>query len=59
MIKRLRKIGNSTGVIIDKSVLKLLDLRTGDDVRLEVDRGVLTVRPAPRLGQRPARTRWI
>jgi antitoxin component of MazEF toxin-antitoxin module len=45
MVKILRKIGNSTGVIIDKTLLDLLGLRAGNRVDVSCDGGKLIVKP--------------
>ncbi len=38
MTQKIIQIGNSTGVIIPKSLLDLLGLKTGTEVKLEVDK---------------------
>jgi antitoxin component of MazEF toxin-antitoxin module len=47
MVKTLSRIGNSYGLIIDRSIMDLLNI--DPDTRLEVtaERGGLFVRPAP------------
>jgi antitoxin MazE len=45
MIKQLRKVGNSTGLIIDKPLLSLLGLRAGGRVDITVEAGTLVVKP--------------
>jgi antitoxin component of MazEF toxin-antitoxin module len=45
MVKLLRKIGNSTGIIIDKTLLDLLGLRAGGRVDVSYDGGKLIVKP--------------
>ena len=45
MVKILRKIGNSTGFIIDKTLLDLMGLRTGGRVDVSYDGGKLVVKP--------------
>ena len=52
MVKRLCKIGNSTGLIIDKSLLDLLGLRADSRVEIALEAGALVVKPA-----RPQRSR--
>lgn len=41
--KKLIPIGDSTGLIIDKALLRLLSLSQGDDVKLELLDGKLVV----------------
>jgi len=48
MVKRLCKIGNSTGMIIDKALLDLLGLRADSAVEMSVEAGVLVVKPVRR-----------
>ena len=45
MVKRLRKIGNSTGLIIDKPLLDLLGLRADSRVEIGLEAGALVVKP--------------
>jgi antitoxin component of MazEF toxin-antitoxin module len=50
MIKRLRKVGNSSALILDKPILELLGLEEGGEVQLTVQDGNLILTPArPRL----------
>ena len=46
MIKRLRKVGNSNALLLDKPILELLGLEENGEVQLTVDRGSLIVTPA-------------
>ena len=46
MIKRLRKVGNSNALLLDKPILQLLGLREGGEVQLTVEGGSLIVTPA-------------
>lgn len=52
MRSALRKMGNSTGVIIPGPVMAALGAKVGDDVELTVEKGRLLVTPAkkPRAG---------
>ena len=43
LTKRLTKIGDSTGLVIDKPVLELLGLARGDEVELKIENGRLVV----------------
>jgi len=52
MVKRLCKIGNSVGLIIDKPLLDLLGLRGGGRVEIRFEAGALVVKPV-----RPERSR--
>jgi antitoxin component of MazEF toxin-antitoxin module len=45
LTKRLTKIGDSTGLVIDKPILDLLGLARGDEVELKVEDGRLSVGP--------------
>ena len=46
MIKRLRKVGNSSALILDKPILELLGLEEGGEVQLTIQDGNLIVIPA-------------
>ena len=46
MIKRLRKVGNSNALILDKPILELLGLEENGQVQLTVQDGNLIVTPA-------------
>ena len=46
MRKTLTKIGDSTGIIIDKAILQLMNLSQGDEVEIDFVDGALVVRPA-------------
>ena len=39
MIKTITKIGNSQGIIFDSALLKLANLKVGDEVNVEVHSG--------------------
>lgn len=54
MRKTLTKIGDSTGLIIDKPILQLMDLSLGDEVELDLVEGALVVRPASGRRATPA-----
>jgi antitoxin component of MazEF toxin-antitoxin module len=45
LTKRLTKIGDSTGLVIDKPILDLLGLARGDEVQLKVENERLIVGP--------------
>ena len=45
LTKRLTKIGDSTGLVIDKPILDLLGLARGDEVELKIDNERLVVGP--------------
>lgn len=50
MIKKLRKVGNSTALILDKPILELIGLDENAQVQLTVRDGCLIVAPAdPRV----------
>jgi antitoxin component of MazEF toxin-antitoxin module len=46
MIKKLRKVGNSNALILDKPILELLGLEEGGQVQLTIQDGTLIVTPA-------------
>ena len=50
----LRKMGNSTGVIVPKAVLAELEVRAGDALELQVDEGKIVLAP---IGKK-VRERW-
>lgn len=45
MIKTLRKVGNSSALLLDKPILELLGLEEGGEVQLTVESGTLIVEP--------------
>ena len=45
MIKQLRKVGNSSALILDKPILELLGLKEGGQVQLTIQDGNLIVTP--------------
>lgn len=45
MIKKLRKVGNSNALILDKALLELLGLDENGEVQLTIDHGSLIVTP--------------
>jgi len=45
MIKRLRKVGNSNALILDKPILELLGLEEDGQVQLTIQDGNLIVTP--------------
>ena len=50
MIKRLRKVGNSSALIIDKAVMEMVGLEEKAEVQLTVHNGSLIITPAsPKL----------
>ena len=46
MIKQLRKVGNSSALILDRPIMELLGIEEGADVQLTVSNGSLIVTPA-------------
>ena len=53
MVKTIRKVGNSHGVIFDSALLELAHLKAGDEVNVEIhDGGAITLTP---LRPRPSR----
>jgi antitoxin component of MazEF toxin-antitoxin module len=45
MIKQLRKVGNSTALLLDKPILELLGIKDRGHVQLTVTNGSLLVTP--------------
>ena len=45
MIKHLRKVGNSTALILDKPILELLGIKDQDAVQITVSSGSLIITP--------------
>jgi len=45
MIKQLRKVGNSTALLLDKPILELLGMKERGQVQLTVNNGSLVVTP--------------
>ena len=45
MIKRLRKVGNSNALVLDKAVMELLGLEENGQVQLTISDGSLVVTP--------------
>jgi antitoxin component of MazEF toxin-antitoxin module len=45
MIKQLRKVGNSTALLLDKPILELLGIKERGKVQLTVTNGSLVVTP--------------
>lgn len=46
MVKRLRKVGNSSALLLDKAVMELVGLQENAQVVLTVEGGSLIVTPA-------------
>jgi antitoxin component of MazEF toxin-antitoxin module len=55
MIKRLRKVGNSNALLLDKPILELLGLKEDGKVQLNVSNGSLVVTPVDPKPVDPAR----
>jgi antitoxin component of MazEF toxin-antitoxin module len=55
MRKTLARIGDSTGLIIDKPILELMDLKQGDEVDIDLVEEALVIRPA--RGKKKATTK--
>lgn len=58
MIKKLTPIGNSEGIILDKTLLGLLGLERGGAVEIQVQGETLIVRRAPKEGLRGRASRF-
>jgi antitoxin component of MazEF toxin-antitoxin module len=49
---KIRKIGNSQGIIFPTEILEALHLKTGSEIELTVDNGIIIIAPqAPTLDQ--------
>ncbi len=46
MIKRLKKVGNSNALILDKAIMELVGLMENGEVQLTVHNGSIIVTPA-------------
>ncbi|HZY72727.1 MAG TPA: AbrB/MazE/SpoVT family DNA-binding domain-containing protein [Edaphobacter sp.] len=46
LTKRLTKIGDSTGIVIDRPILDMLGLEKGDEVSLRIDKDKLIIERA-------------
>jgi antitoxin component of MazEF toxin-antitoxin module len=46
MIKQLRKVGNSSALILDRPLMELIGLEENDKVQLTVRHGALVLTPA-------------
>jgi antitoxin component of MazEF toxin-antitoxin module len=45
MIKNIRKVGNSSALILDRALMELLGLEEGGEVQLTIHNGSLIVTP--------------
>ena len=45
LVKKLSNIGNSQGVIIDRSILEMLDVDSETPIQLDTDGDVIILRP--------------
>ena len=43
MIRKLRKVGNSNALILDKTLMELIGVREGEEVEVHVSGGTLIV----------------
>jgi antitoxin component of MazEF toxin-antitoxin module len=55
LTKRLTKIGDSTGIVIDRPLLDLLGLDRGDQVQLRIEKQTLIIERADELVTRGKR----
>lgn len=53
MIKQLRKVGNSTALLLDKPILELLGIKEQDSVQLTVSGGSLIITPMQPAAVKP------
>lgn len=56
LTKRLTAVGNSVGLILDKTLLDLLDLHEGAEVQLQIETGKLIISPVPSSPTRDSAT---
>jgi antitoxin component of MazEF toxin-antitoxin module len=52
MLKRIQQIGNSQGVIIDKTVLRLVGAEDATALDLTVENGAIVLRPIDEAGRK-------
>jgi antitoxin component of MazEF toxin-antitoxin module len=52
MLKRIQQIGNSQGVIIDKTVLRLVGAEDATALDLTVENGAIVLRPIDETGRK-------
>jgi antitoxin component of MazEF toxin-antitoxin module len=45
MIKRLTKVGNSSAVVLDRTIMEMVGFDEGGQVQIEVHGDVVTLRP--------------
>jgi antitoxin MazE len=55
LTKRLTKIGDSTGIVIDRPILDMLGLDKGDEVSLRIDKDKLIIERADESAVRSSR----
>ncbi len=55
LTKHLTKIGDSTGIIIDRPILSLLGLERGDEVQLRIEGTKLIIERATEVDGQPRR----
>ena len=55
LTKHLTKIGDSTGIIIDRPILSLLGLERGDEVQLRIEGTKLIIERAPEVDSQTKR----
>ena len=44
-VKKLTKMGNSTGVILDRPILQQVDIEPGAEVEVSVENNAIVIRP--------------
>jgi antitoxin component of MazEF toxin-antitoxin module len=49
MIKRLQKIGNSSGLVIDRAILSLLKMDKDEEVEISINGKGITITPTRAL----------
>jgi antitoxin MazE len=59
MIKMLRAMGNSYGIIIDKPILDLLKIDTDTKLEVTAEDGALVLRPVRDVNDHKARVRRV
>ena len=46
MIKKLKKVGNSNALVLDKAILELVGLGEGSEVQITINEGSIIITPA-------------
>ncbi len=55
-VKQLTRIGNSTGIILDRALLQQLDLGPDAEVEISVEKNAIVIRPHTHAADEDVRT---